>query len=83
MRLPILEEPPFGLVGREAEMTVCAGSHRSAAGGPLQQSDLQQIRFVDVLKGAAILSDRRGERLQANRSAIVDIGAFRPTGPPS
>jgi len=62
-------------------MTVCAGSHRSAAGGPLQQSDLQQIRFVDVLKGAAILSDRRGERLQANRSAIVDIARVTSADP--
>jgi len=54
-------------------MTVCAGSHRSAAGGPLQQSNLQQVGFVDVLEGAAILSDRRGKGPQSDRSAIIDV----------
>ena len=30
------KSPPSVVGGREAEMTVRAGSHRSAAGGPLQ-----------------------------------------------
>ena len=39
----------------------------------MEQSNLEEIGFVDVLEGATILPKRRRERLETYRSTVVEF----------
>src|SRR5262245_31999315 len=56
---------------RDAEVLVRALRRHAAARRAVEVALLDQERLVDVLDRAAVLADRRGERVEPDRSAAV------------
>src|SRR5262245_24445013 len=65
-----------GALGRGPQVPVAALSRHAAPGRALQEAELQQVRFDDVLDGVGLLPDRRGQGGQPHGPAaeLVDDG---------
>src|SRR5262245_27704076 len=70
----------FPLWGREAEVFVGARGRDAAARRPIQESGLDQKRFVNVLQRVAFLAERGGQAGHADGTALelVDDRAQQP-----
>ena len=56
--------------GRGADVSAAKLRHDSPAGSALQESELEQIRLVDVLDRVRLLAKGDGQRGQAHRAAV-------------
>ena len=54
-------------------MLVGTACDAAAAGRARQKALLQQIRLIDILERYGLLADRRRERLETDRSAVVKL----------
>src|SRR6266516_4589868 len=58
-------------LGSGTEVGAAERGDRAAAGRPLDEAELQEVRLVHVLDRVRLLPERRGERVETDRAAGV------------
>src|SRR5215471_18285322 len=66
---PRLEERSVAWRRRDPQVSVGRGRGDAAARRALEKTGLDEVRLVEILERAAILSQRRGQRAHADRAA--------------
>ena len=57
----------------QAKMLISTACDAAAAGRARQTALLQQIRLIDVLERHGLFANRRRERFQADRPAVIEF----------